>query len=108
MRRGPLLWPATSGACVSVSGLTNGFGGVSSEQELDGAPGRKATPRRRCVSESSICSISSPLCDTRWAPARPPLAFGTPGPGRTLTLGYFPCPMLIGFVEFNWKWETTT
>lgn len=63
---------------MSVAGLTNGFGGVSSEQELDGAPGRKATPRRRCVSESSICSISSPLCDTRWAPARPPTGLRHP------------------------------
>ncbi|XP_053775774.1 bromodomain-containing protein 1 isoform X2 [Desmodus rotundus] len=44
------------------TGLTNGFGGVRSEQELGGGPGRKATPRRRCASESSISSSSSPLC----------------------------------------------
>ncbi|EPY84362.1 bromodomain-containing protein 1 [Camelus ferus] len=46
------------------AGLTNGFGGARSEQELGGAPGRKAAPRRRCASESSISS-SSPLCDSR-------------------------------------------
>ena len=53
---------------VSVAGLTNGFGGVRSEQELGSGPGRKATPRRRCASESSISSSSSPLCGARWAP----------------------------------------
>ncbi|XP_046502068.1 bromodomain-containing protein 1 isoform X2 [Equus quagga] len=46
------------------TGLTNGFGGARSEQELGGAPGRKAAPRRRCASESSISSSSSPLCDS--------------------------------------------
>ncbi|XP_037016060.2 bromodomain-containing protein 1 isoform X1 [Artibeus jamaicensis] len=44
------------------TGLTNGFGGMRSEQELGGGPARKATPRRRCASESSISSSSSPLC----------------------------------------------
>lgn len=56
--------------CV-FAGLTNGFGGVRSEQELGVLPGRKATPRRRCASESSIASSSSPLCDTRWATGFP-------------------------------------
>ncbi|KAF6338915.1 bromodomain containing 1 [Rhinolophus ferrumequinum] len=65
-------------------GLTNGFGGVSSEQELDGAPGRKATPRRRCVSESSICSISSPLCDTSFS--APKCGRGKPALVRRHTL----------------------
>ncbi|XP_024906798.1 bromodomain-containing protein 1 isoform X6 [Pteropus alecto] len=54
-------------------GLTNGFGGVRSEQEPDGAPGRKAAARRRCASESSVSSSSSPLCDT---------SFGVPRCGR--------------------------
>lgn len=51
-------------------GLTNGFGAARGEQEpeLGGAPGRTAAPRRRCASESSISSSSSPLCDARWAP----------------------------------------
>ncbi|XP_045690870.1 bromodomain-containing protein 1 isoform X2 [Phyllostomus hastatus] len=44
------------------TGLTNGFGGVRSEQEPGGGPARKAAPRRRCASESSISSSSSPLC----------------------------------------------
>lgn len=66
------------------TGLTNGFGGVSSEQELDGAPGRKATPRRRCVSESSICSISSPLCDTSFS--APKCGRGKPALVRRHTL----------------------
>ncbi|KAF6117613.1 bromodomain containing 1 [Phyllostomus discolor] len=48
------------------TGLTNGFGGVRSEQEPEpepgGGPARRAAPRRRCASESSICSSSSPLC----------------------------------------------
>ncbi|XP_019524137.1 PREDICTED: bromodomain-containing protein 1 isoform X4 [Hipposideros armiger] len=65
-------------------GLTNGFGGVSSEQELDSAPGRKATPRRRCVSESSICSISSPLCDASFS--APKCGRGKPALVRRHTL----------------------
>ncbi|XP_045434661.1 bromodomain-containing protein 1 isoform X8 [Pipistrellus kuhlii] len=55
------------------SGLTNGFGGVRSEPEPGALPGRKATPRRRCASESSIASSSSPLCDA---------SFSTPKCGR--------------------------
>ncbi|XP_053775775.1 bromodomain-containing protein 1 isoform X3 [Desmodus rotundus] len=53
---------APLGQETGEEGLTNGFGGVRSEQELGGGPGRKATPRRRCASESSISSSSSPLC----------------------------------------------
>ncbi|XP_029809090.1 bromodomain-containing protein 1 isoform X7 [Suricata suricatta] len=49
------------------SGLTNGFGGARSEQELGGAPGRRAAPRRRCASESSLSSSSSPLCDSSFS-----------------------------------------
>lgn len=67
----------SAGPRASVAGLTNGFGGARSEQEL-GAPGRKATPRRRCASESSISSSSSPLCDARWA--RSPRPSRHPGP----------------------------
>lgn len=55
------------------TGLTNGFGGARSEQEPGGGPGRKAAPRRRCASESSICSSNSPLCDS---------SFSTPKCGR--------------------------
>ncbi|XP_006876462.1 PREDICTED: bromodomain-containing protein 1 isoform X2 [Chrysochloris asiatica] len=55
------------------TGLTNGFGGARDEQELGSAPGRKATPRRRCASESSISSSNSLLCDT---------SFSTPKCGR--------------------------
>ncbi|XP_036093606.1 bromodomain-containing protein 1 isoform X4 [Rousettus aegyptiacus] len=55
------------------TGLTNGFGGVRSEQEPDGAAGRKAAARRRCASESSVSSSSSPLCDA---------SFGAPRCGR--------------------------
>ncbi|XP_040346453.1 bromodomain-containing protein 1 isoform X6 [Herpailurus yagouaroundi] len=55
------------------SGLANGFGGARSEQGLGGAPGRRAAPRRRCASESSISSGSGPLCDS---------SFGAPRCGR--------------------------
>ncbi|KAF5926043.1 hypothetical protein HPG69_016749 [Diceros bicornis minor] len=55
---------ARLGQETGEEGLTNGFGGARSEQELGGAPGRKAAPRRRCASESSISSSSSPLCDS--------------------------------------------
>lgn len=76
--------------CV-FAGLTNGFGGVRSEQEPGGLPGRKATPRRRCASESSIASSSSPLCDARWVTRFLPRAGrGLPSYGtclRALTWG---------------------
>ncbi|XP_051016128.1 bromodomain-containing protein 1 isoform X2 [Acomys russatus] len=55
------------------TGLTNGFGGPRSEQEPGGGLGRKTAPRRRCASESSICSSNSPLCDS---------SFSTPKCGR--------------------------
>ncbi|XP_006520899.1 bromodomain-containing protein 1 isoform X5 [Mus musculus] len=58
---------------TAEEGLTNGFGGARSEQEPGGGPGRKAAPRRRCASESSICSSNSPLCDS---------SFSTPKCGR--------------------------
>ncbi|XP_020947014.1 bromodomain-containing protein 1 isoform X2 [Sus scrofa] len=65
------------------TGLTNGFGGARSEQEL-GAPGRKATPRRRCASESSISSSSSPLCDASFS--APKCGRGKPALVRRHTL----------------------
>ncbi|XP_053439571.1 bromodomain-containing protein 1 isoform X4 [Nycticebus coucang] len=49
------------------TGLTNGFGGARSEQEPGSGPSRKAAPRRRCASESSISSSSSPLCDSSFS-----------------------------------------
>ncbi|XP_044633469.1 bromodomain-containing protein 1 isoform X5 [Equus asinus] len=55
---------ARLGQETGEEGLTNGFGDARSEQELGGAPGRKAAPRRRCASESSISSSSSPFCDS--------------------------------------------
>ncbi|ELW49025.1 Bromodomain-containing protein 1 [Tupaia chinensis] len=55
------------------TGLANGFGGARSEQDLGSGPGRRAPPRRRCASESSISSSSSPLCDP---------SFSTPRCGR--------------------------
>ncbi|XP_023590396.1 bromodomain-containing protein 1 isoform X5 [Trichechus manatus latirostris] len=55
------------------TGLTNGFGGTRGEQELGSALGRKAAPRRRCASESSISSSNSLLCDA---------SFSTPKCGR--------------------------
>uniref|UniRef100_A0A8D1HUN4 Bromodomain containing 1 n=1 Tax=Sus scrofa TaxID=9823 RepID=A0A8D1HUN4_PIG len=65
------------------TGLTNGFGGARSEQEL-GAPGRKAAPRRRCASESSISSSSSPLCDASFS--APKCGRGKPALVRRHTL----------------------
>ncbi|XP_053055523.1 bromodomain-containing protein 1 isoform X6 [Acinonyx jubatus] len=66
------------------SGLTNGFGGARSEQELGGAPGRRAAPRRRCASESSISSRSSPLCDASFS--APKCGRGKPALVRRHTL----------------------
>ncbi|KAB1270070.1 Bromodomain-containing protein 1 [Camelus dromedarius] len=60
---------AQLGQETGEEGLTNGFGGARSEQELGSAPGRKAAPRRRCASESSISS-SSPLCDSSFSAPR--------------------------------------
>ncbi|XP_057597641.1 bromodomain-containing protein 1 isoform X3 [Hippopotamus amphibius kiboko] len=66
---------ARLGQETGEEGLANGFGAARSEQEqgLGGAPGRTAAPRRRCASESSISSSSSPLCDS---------SFGAPKCGR--------------------------
>ncbi|XP_029809089.1 bromodomain-containing protein 1 isoform X6 [Suricata suricatta] len=58
---------AQLGQETGEEGLTNGFGGARSEQELGGAPGRRAAPRRRCASESSLSSSSSPLCDSSFS-----------------------------------------
>ncbi|XP_053751221.1 bromodomain-containing protein 1 isoform X5 [Panthera pardus] len=58
---------AQLGQETGEEGLTNGFGGARSEQEPGGAPGRRAAPRRRCASESSISSSSSPLCDSSFS-----------------------------------------
>ncbi|XP_040346452.1 bromodomain-containing protein 1 isoform X5 [Herpailurus yagouaroundi] len=64
---------AQLGQETGEEGLANGFGGARSEQGLGGAPGRRAAPRRRCASESSISSGSGPLCDS---------SFGAPRCGR--------------------------
>ncbi|XP_025737791.1 bromodomain-containing protein 1 isoform X4 [Callorhinus ursinus] len=66
------------------TGLTNGFGGARTEQELGGAPGRRAAPRRRCASESSISSSSSPLCDSSFS--APKCGRGKPALVRRHTL----------------------
>ncbi|XP_004409730.1 PREDICTED: bromodomain-containing protein 1 isoform X2 [Odobenus rosmarus divergens] len=66
------------------TGLTNGFGGARSEQELGGAPGRRPAPRRRCASESSISSSSSPLCDSSFS--APKCGRGKPALVRRHTL----------------------
>ncbi|XP_037863220.1 bromodomain-containing protein 1 isoform X3 [Chlorocebus sabaeus] len=58
---------APLGLEAGEEGLTNGFGGARSEQEPGGGLGRKATPRRRCASESSISSSNSPLCDSSFS-----------------------------------------
>ncbi|KAM8778971.1 bromodomain-containing protein 1 isoform 3-T3 [Rhynchonycteris naso] len=75
---------AQLGPETGEEGLTNGFGGVRSEQELGSAPGRKATPRRRCASESSISSSSSPLCDASFS--APKCGRGKPALVRRHTL----------------------
>ncbi|XP_066111087.1 bromodomain-containing protein 1 isoform X3 [Saccopteryx bilineata] len=75
---------AQLGQETEEEGLTNGFGGVRSEQELGSAPGRKATPRRRCASESSISSSSSPLCDASFS--APKCGRGKPALVRRHTL----------------------
>ncbi|XP_023077469.1 bromodomain-containing protein 1 isoform X5 [Piliocolobus tephrosceles] len=66
------------------AGLTNGFGGTRSEQEPGGGLGRKATPRRRCASESSISSSNSPLCDSSFS--APKCGRGKPALVRRHTL----------------------
>ncbi|XP_033721711.1 bromodomain-containing protein 1 isoform X6 [Tursiops truncatus] len=69
---------------AAESGLTNGFGAARGEQELGGAPGRTAAPRRRCASESSVSSSSSPLCDSSFS--APPCGRGKPALVRRHTL----------------------
>ncbi|XP_015268577.1 PREDICTED: bromodomain-containing protein 1 isoform X10 [Gekko japonicus] len=49
------------------TGLSNGFGDGSKDSELDGTPGRKVEPRRRCASESSISSSNSLLCNSSFS-----------------------------------------
>ncbi|XP_007453959.1 PREDICTED: bromodomain-containing protein 1 isoform X1 [Lipotes vexillifer] len=66
------------------TGLTNGFGAARGEQELGGAPGRTAAPRRRCASESSVSSSSSPLCESSFS--APPCGRGKPALVRRHTL----------------------
>ncbi|XP_077025322.1 bromodomain-containing protein 1 isoform X3 [Tamandua tetradactyla] len=61
---------APPGPETEEEGLTNGFGDVSTEQELGGAAGRKTAPRRRCASESSISSSNSLLCDSSFSAPR--------------------------------------
>nr|XP_017523305.2 bromodomain-containing protein 1 isoform X2 [Manis javanica] len=66
------------------TGLANGFGGTRSEQELGGAPGTRAAPRRRCASESSLSSSSGPLCDSSFS--APKCGRGKPALVRRHTL----------------------
>ncbi|XP_061062283.1 bromodomain-containing protein 1 isoform X2 [Eubalaena glacialis] len=68
------------------TGLANGFGAARSEQDErpGGAPGRTAAPRRRCASESSASSSSSPLCDASFS--APPCGRGKPALVRRHTL----------------------
>ncbi|XP_048209780.1 bromodomain-containing protein 1 isoform X1 [Perognathus longimembris pacificus] len=66
------------------TGLTNGFGGTRSEQEPGTGPGRKAAPRRRCASESSLSSSNSPLCDSSFS--APKCGRGKPALVRRHTL----------------------
>nr|XP_025737792.1 bromodomain-containing protein 1 isoform X4 [Callorhinus ursinus] len=75
---------AQLGQETGEEGLTNGFGGARTEQELGGAPGRRAAPRRRCASESSISSSSSPLCDSSFS--APKCGRGKPALVRRHTL----------------------
>ncbi|XP_069346845.1 bromodomain-containing protein 1 isoform X7 [Eulemur rufifrons] len=75
---------APLGLETGEEGLTNGFGGARSEQEPGSGPGRKAAPRRRCASESSICSSNSPLCDSSFS--APKCGRGKPALVRRHTL----------------------
>ncbi|XP_063519175.1 bromodomain-containing protein 1 isoform X9 [Pongo pygmaeus] len=75
---------AALGLEAGEEGLTNGFGGARSEQEPGGGLGRKATPRRRCASESSISSSNSPLCDSSFS--APKCGRGKPALVRRHTL----------------------
>ncbi|XP_055250653.1 bromodomain-containing protein 1 isoform X5 [Moschus berezovskii] len=77
---------APRGQEAAEEGLTNGFGAArgEQEQELGGTPGRTAAPRRRCASESSISSSSSPLCDASFS--APKCGRGKPALVRRHTL----------------------
>ncbi|XP_012645047.1 bromodomain-containing protein 1 isoform X5 [Microcebus murinus] len=75
---------APLGLDAGEEGLTNGFGGARSEQEPGSGPGRKAAPRRRCASESSISSSNSPLCDPSFS--APKCGRGKPALVRRHTL----------------------
>ncbi|XP_040089546.1 bromodomain-containing protein 1 isoform X3 [Oryx dammah] len=75
---------APRGQEAAEEGLTNGFGAARGEQELGGTPGRTAAPRRRCASESSISSSSSPLCDASFS--APKCGRGKPALVRRHTL----------------------
>ncbi|XP_042553962.1 bromodomain-containing protein 1 isoform X3 [Dipodomys spectabilis] len=75
---------APLGPDTGEDGLTNGFGGARSEQEPGSGPGRRATPRRRCASESSVSSSSSPLCDSSFS--APKCGRGKPALVRRHTL----------------------
>ncbi|XP_043296599.1 bromodomain-containing protein 1 isoform X3 [Cervus elaphus] len=83
---GPEEDGAPRGQEAAEEGLTNGFGAARGEQEpeLGGAPGRTAAPRRRCASESSISSSSSPLCDASFS--APKCGRGKPALVRRHTL----------------------
>ncbi|XP_061062285.1 bromodomain-containing protein 1 isoform X4 [Eubalaena glacialis] len=77
---------AQLGQETGEEGLANGFGAARSEQDErpGGAPGRTAAPRRRCASESSASSSSSPLCDASFS--APPCGRGKPALVRRHTL----------------------
>ncbi|XP_048209799.1 bromodomain-containing protein 1 isoform X3 [Perognathus longimembris pacificus] len=75
---------APLGPDTGEDGLTNGFGGTRSEQEPGTGPGRKAAPRRRCASESSLSSSNSPLCDSSFS--APKCGRGKPALVRRHTL----------------------
>nr|XP_036862652.1 bromodomain-containing protein 1 isoform X7 [Manis javanica] len=75
---------AQLGQETGEEGLANGFGGTRSEQELGGAPGTRAAPRRRCASESSLSSSSGPLCDSSFS--APKCGRGKPALVRRHTL----------------------
>ncbi|KAF4023068.1 hypothetical protein G4228_014961 [Cervus hanglu yarkandensis] len=83
---GPEEDSAPRGQEAAEEGLTNGFGAARGEQEpeLGSAPGRTAAPRRRCASESSISSSSSPLCDASFS--APKCGRGKPALVRRHTL----------------------
>nr|XP_006007422.1 PREDICTED: bromodomain-containing protein 1 isoform X2 [Latimeria chalumnae]XP_014350869.1 PREDICTED: bromodomain-containing protein 1 isoform X2 [Latimeria chalumnae]XP_014350870.1 PREDICTED: bromodomain-containing protein 1 isoform X2 [Latimeria chalumnae] len=69
------------------TGLSNGFVGEKAEKKLSITSNRKAEPRRRCASESSISSSSSLLCNTSFSlpkcgKGKPALVRRNPGDDR--------------------------